>query len=110
MVAGEFLAPEIVDLISGPGYEGAVLPMRIILPLTVISGLEQMLVINLLTPLRRDMEITRISGAGALLALILNFLLVFRLGAVGSAIVWLASETLVLALSLRAARRHGYKV
>lgn len=105
-IAGECFTHEIVALISGPGYEGAVLPMRIILPLTVISGLEQLLVINLLTPLHRDSDITRISGAGALLALILNLALVRSMGAVGSAVVWLACETLVLILSAAVAFRR----
>lgn len=105
VLAGEYFAAGIVELISGPGYEGAVLPMRIILPLILISGLEQVVVMEILLPLRGDRKVTRIAGAGAALALVLNVALVGRLGATGSAVVWLACETLVLILSAVAARR-----
>lgn len=105
VLAGEYFAAGIVELISGPGYEGAVLPMRIILPLILISGLEQVMVMEILLPMRGDRKVTKIAGAGAALALVLNVALVGRLGATGSAVVWLASETLVLILSAVAARR-----
>jgi O-antigen/teichoic acid export membrane protein len=50
-------APEIVYLISGAGYEGAYLPARIIMPLILIIGYEQVLVIQILMPTKQDKAI-----------------------------------------------------
>lgn len=38
-------APEIINMISGKGYEGAIVPMRLSMPLILIIGLEQILII-----------------------------------------------------------------
>lgn len=90
------LAPHIIFIISGSGYEGAILPMRIVMPLILVIGLEQILIIQILTPLRHDRYILRNSINGALTGLILNIILVPRFSSVGSSIVWVASETVVL--------------
>lgn len=86
------LAPQIVYLISGPGYEGAIVPMRIILPLFFIIGYEQILVIQTMMPLKMDKTILKNSMIGAIVGVSLNILLVTKLAAIGSAIVWVASE------------------
>jgi len=93
------LAPEIVSLISGTGYEGAIVPMRIVMPLMLIIGYEQILVIQTLMPMKKDRIIMRNSVIGATLGLGLNMLLVPQLQATGSAIVWVCCEFVILALS-----------
>ena len=46
--------PEIVKIIAGDGYEGAISPMRISIPLIFIIGYEQIQVIQVLMPMKRD--------------------------------------------------------
>ncbi len=93
------LTPQIVLLISGPGYGGAIIPMRIIMPLMFIIGYEQILIVQTLMPLKKDKIIFRNSIIGAILAISLNIFLVRQLQAVGSAIVWLCCETSLLILT-----------
>jgi len=85
-------SPEIVRIISGPDYNPAVLPMRVIMPLILIIGYEQILIIQTLMPMRRDKAVITNSIIGSVLGLTLNLALVPRLGCLGSAIVWVAAE------------------
>ena len=91
----------VVYLIAGDGYEGAELPMTIMMPLIFIIGYEQILVIQVLMPLGSDKATLLNSGIGASISLVLNYLLihVMMMGAVGSSIVWVCSEVVVLLLS-----------
>lgn len=93
------LAPQIIYLISGPGYEGAIVPMRIILPLFFIIGYEQVLVIQTMMPLKMDKTILKNSIIGAFVGVTLNILIVTKFAAIGSAIVWVACELIILTLS-----------
>lgn len=85
-------APQIIRLIAGPGYEGAILPMRIVMPLMLVIGYEQIIVIQMLMPLGKDNAILLNSIIGAVIALLLNFTVVPLLASVGSAIVWFCCE------------------
>lgn len=89
-------SPGIVEVISGPGYEGAIVPMMIVMPLVFIIGYEQILVTQILTPLVTDSVILFNSCIGASVGILGNILLVGRLAATGSAIVWLLAELAVL--------------
>ena len=89
-------APEIVRIFAGAGYEGAYVPARIMMPLILVVGLEQIYVIQILMPNKRDRSIFVNSCVGATVGVLLNILLVSRLQAVGSAIVWITSEAAVL--------------
>lgn len=93
------MAREVVLLVSGPGYGGAVVPMMIVMPLILIIGMEQILVIQGLMPLKEDKTVMRNSLAGATVSILLNILLVSRWQSIGSSIAWLCSETTILLLS-----------
>lgn len=95
----EIFTPDIISLISGKGYELAVTPMRIILPLIFIIGYEQIIVIQVLMPIKKDKAIFVGSCIGAATGLLFNLLLVKKLGSTGSAFVWLASEIAVMIIS-----------
>lgn len=100
VIVGVFIfAPEIIMLISGPGYEGAIAPMRIIIPLVLIIGYEQILVIQTLMPLKKDKIIFRNSIIGAAVSVACNLIIVTKLGAVGSSITWVSCEIIILILS-----------
>jgi len=89
-------APEIIRLIAGVGYEGAILPMRIVMPLILIIGTEQILVIQILYPLRADKSILINSIIGASVGIIANLLFVHYYLSIGSSVVWILSECAVL--------------
>lgn len=95
ILIGEFFAPQIILILSGPGYEGAILPFRIILPLIFIIGTEQILIVQILTPMGKDKAVLINSIVGSICGLVLNFAIVPQLGCTGSAIVWIGSEVAV---------------
>lgn len=99
-----FMAPDVVQVIAGSEFGGAVLPLRIIAPLIFIIAFEQILVLQTLLPLGLDKLLLRNSAIGAALGLALNVALVPVLAAIGSSIVWLCIELLILVLSQRAVR------
>ena len=92
----EFYAEEIVYLVAGHGFEGAIMPMRIVMPLMLIVGIEQILIVQILTPMRKDKQVFINSLFGALFSVVLNFLIVPYLQSIGSAIVWMFCELVVL--------------
>lgn len=96
IVFTEFFTPQIIEYIAGNGYQGAITPMRIVMPLMFIIGLEQIYIIQLLMPMKEDKIILRNSLIGALAGIVFNILLVSTLKSVGSSIVWLISELCVL--------------
>lgn len=91
-----FFAPEIISIIAGKGYEGSILPMRIVLPLMLIIGTEEILIIQLLMPLNKDKAIFINSVIGASVGVALAIILVKNLHSVGSSIVWVCSEFSIL--------------
>ncbi len=99
IIISTIMAPEIIEIIAGKGYEGAITPMRIVMPLMLIIGYEQILVIQTLMPLKKDKYILYNSICGAITGVCLNILLVSTFKSIGSAIVWVSSEIVVLLLS-----------
>ncbi len=91
------MAPQIIYVLSGPGYEGAILPMRIIMPAALFVGIAQVLAVQVIMPLRRDKVLLLASFVGAIVSLIINICVVSQLRSVGSAIVLLSAETVVTA-------------
>lgn len=98
-VLAVIFAPEIIYLIAGNGYEGAIIPLRIIMPLVIIIGYEQILVLLILTSLKKDKAIFINSIFGAVVGISLNFLLVPVFKSIGSSLVWFVSECVVLVSS-----------
>lgn len=93
------MAPDIIRIIAGTEFAGAVLPMTILAPLVFVVGYEQILVLQTLLPLGKDKIMLRNSLIGAGVGITLNVLLVPSLAAIGSAIVWIVVECLILVLS-----------
>lgn len=100
IVLVELFASEVIFLLSGPGYEGAITPIRIMIPALLITGLEQLITVQLLMPMGKEKYIFLMVMSGAVVGVTLNLLLVPSLGAIGSAWVWTAAETTVLAGAL----------
>ena len=92
------LAPQIIYALSGTGYQGAVLPMQIIMPAIALVGLSQVMTLQVLMPLKREGVLLAVSIVGATVSLIANILIVKRLECIGSAIVLLTAEVIVTAI------------
>ena len=95
MAFGIVLAPQIILLLSGRGYEGAILPMRIIMPAIFFVGMAQILAVQILMPMKKDGVLLKASIIGASISLLLNIFIVSSLHSIGTAIVLLVSECLV---------------
>ena len=87
---------EIVLIISGSGYEGAYLPTRIVMPLIFVIGYSQILVIQILMPLKADRHILVNSCLGALGGILCNVIITTRFLAIGASITWVLSELIVM--------------
>ena len=92
----ELFAPFFIHIIAGEGYEGAIVPLRIIAPLILIIGIEQILITQSLMPMGQDKAVLFNSALGATVGLVLNILLVPNLQSIGSAIVWVSCELVVM--------------
>jgi O-antigen/teichoic acid export membrane protein len=92
----EVFAPLIIRIIAGAGYEGAITPLRIIAPLVLIIGIEQILITQSLIPMGRDKAVLTNSIMGAIVGILANIFIVPHLESVGSAIAWLAAEVAVM--------------
>lgn len=89
------LAPDIIYVIAGKGYEGAIVPMMIIMPAILLVGIAQVIAIQILMPLNKDKVLLYTSIGGAVFSMILNIVLVNTLMSIGSAIVLLGCESIV---------------
>ena len=89
-------APQIIDLISGKGYEGAVIPFQITMILLLLVGYDQIQIIQVLMPLKADKAILTNSCIGAVVGILANILLVPYFFCIGSAMVLVVSELAVL--------------
>ena len=96
IVCCSIMAPEIVFLLCGNGYEGAITPMRIIMPAILFVGLAQILAVQVLMPLKDDKTLLLASILGAIVSLFINFIVVHQIQSIGSAIVLLSSEFIVM--------------
>ena len=90
------MAPQIIAVIAGNGYEGAILPMRIVMPLMLVIGYEQILIVQALMPLKKDRAVLTNSMIGASVGILMNILLVAQFKSAGASIVWVCSEMSVL--------------
>ena len=95
VVCSVILAPQIIRIVSGEGFEGAVLPMQIIMPAALAVGIAQVLAVQVLLPLRHDKVLLLASIVGASASLIINLLIVPQMQSIGSAIVTITAEFLV---------------
>lgn len=93
-------APAIVHLVSGPGYEGAETPFRIVIFMLLVIGLEQIVIQQCLMASENTKPTLYVSTVGAVVGVMLNLILTPKLGAVGSAVSWGVSELSVLAAGL----------
>lgn len=102
----EAFAPQIIRLIAGPGYEGAIIPMRLLVPLMLVIGYEQITVMQILMPLGKDKAVFANAMIGAIVGIILNIILVPAYKSIGTSLVWISSEFAVLLSSQYFANKY----
>ena len=95
VIVSILIAPQIIELLSGTGYKGAILPMQIIMPLVLVVGVSQILVHQVLIPMRLDKIVLHASIIGCFTGLLFNVLFVEIYGSIGTAFVLVSSELLV---------------
>jgi len=91
-IGGVILAPQIIRLLAGNGYEGANVPMMIIMPVIILTGLAQICIMQVLIPMKKDKVVLVASFVGAIVGISANIIFVGKLGAIGSAMVLFLSE------------------
>lgn len=107
IAGGVVLAPQLVRILSGPGYEGAITPMRIVMPVILVTGCAQVWVTQALMPLRKDKVLLLCAVAGAIVGILANVAFVPSMGATGSALAVLTAELVANSISLTYAVRTG---
>ena len=98
IMCGMVLAPQIINILTGGGYDGAIICFRIIMPLIFIVGLAQILSNQILMSLKKDRELAITSFVGAAIGISLNIWLVPLYREVGTSCVVLISEICVTSL------------
>lgn len=94
-----FAQPSIY-LLSGEAYHDSILPMQVILPTILLVGVTNIWGLQMLVPLGREKVVLFSEIAGAVIDLIINAILIPRMGACGAAIGTLAAEAVVLFVQL----------
>lgn len=95
IVCGIVLAPQIIYLISGSGFEDAIICFRIILPLIAIVGFAQVFANQILMTIKKDKELAYNSIIGAIVGIILNITLVPSFSQIGTTLTVFLSETCI---------------
>lgn len=103
-LAGCLLAPQIVTLFFGAGFAGAV-PMLRILMLMLIASFPLIVLSQAIFAHDKQRDLAFAYLFGVTVNVLLNFLLVPRFGAIGSAVATLFSTTLITAIIWRKMQR-----
>lgn len=106
IVFTEINTESIIAIISGKGYDGAIVPMQIVMPLLLIVGVEQILIEQILMPMKKDRVVTINAVVGAVLGVSLNLLLVPRFNSIGSACVVVVSEFAIFMLAVFEVKKY----
>ena len=96
----DIYAPQIIYIIAGPGYEGAITPFQIVISLLFISAMQQIVVQQFLLAAGNSTSVLVLSIVGALMAFLLNIILIPRYQAIGSAISLVGSTLTVLLVGI----------
>lgn len=105
-------AGEGIFFLSGSAYEGAIVPMQIIMPTLLLIGMTNVMGIQIMIPLGLEKQVLYSEIAGALVDLIVNALLIPQYAAAGAAVGTLIAEFVVWIVQMCALRnvtRNLYK-
>jgi O-antigen/teichoic acid export membrane protein len=89
------LSNSVIQLLSGSGYEAAIIPMKIMNPIIIIIGLSNYIGIQMFMPLNKEKWTLYSVIAGALINFSLNCILIPKYGAMGASIATVCGESVV---------------
>ena len=91
-----YFARQCIMLLSGDAYMGSIQPMQILMPTTLFIGITNILGIQILVPLGKEKAVLQSEIVGAVVDLVLNFILIPKFASSGAAIGTLVAELCVL--------------
>ncbi len=94
-----------IYFLAGENYSGSILPMQIIMPTLLLIGITNILGIQILVPLGREITVLISEIAGAVVDIILNAVLIPPFSSAGAALGTLAAEFVVLIVQYAALRK-----
>lgn len=100
-----FFAKESIEFISGKGYDAAILPMQIIMPILIISGFSNVVGNQVLIPNNMERYFMYAVIAGSIMDFLFNIFLMPILGSIGAAIATLIAEFCQMSLQTYFGRR-----
>lgn len=99
-------AREGIFFLSGPAYEGSIMPMKLIMPTLLFIGLTNIMGIQILVPTGREKIVLYSEIAGAVVNVIINSVLIPSMAASGAAIGTVVAEFVVLLVQYYALRKE----
>lgn len=99
-------AKEGILFLSGSEYDNAVLPMQVIMSTLFFIGLTNVMGIQMLVPLGKEKIVLYSEIAGAVVNLIVNYVLIPRYASVGAAIGTLVAEIVVWIVQISALKEN----
>lgn len=101
-VAGlAYVAPEVIDLLAGPGFSQSALVLRILAPVVLLITLSHFTGVVVLYPRGQERAMMVSFIFGALLNIAVNVFSIPRFGAPGAAVATLLTEAIVLGIQAR---------
>lgn len=91
---------EVIFVLVGNDFINSILILKVIIWGIVVTGITNVLGVQVLLPLKKDKQFFLSIFCAAILNITLNFILVPKLGALGSAISLLSAEILVLLIQM----------
>jgi len=89
------IAPLFINLFYGDKFGDAIPVLRIVSLLPITIGISNLLGIHTMLNLRMDKAFFVITAIGSVIGLLLNYLMIQKLGHIGAAYAWIISETYI---------------
>ena len=93
-IFGVTFSSEVVSIISGEGYEGAVIPLQIMMVLVLINAVNQVFIMQAAIPMGLDRQITIGTAIAALMSIPLNYFMMKNYQSIGCSCVLVFSVIL----------------
>lgn len=103
-------AKEGIFFLSGSAYEGSIVPMQVIMPTLFLIGITNILGIQILVPMGKEIIVLYSEIAGAVVDVLINALLIPKYASVGAAIGTLVAEFVVLIVQYSALKRDATEI
>lgn len=103
-------ASEGILLLSGEGFEPAVLAMQVIMPTLLFIGITNILGVQMMIPLGKENIVLYSTICGAIVDLVINIIAIPTLGAAGAALGTTVAEFVVLVYQVCAVKDMSRKV